>query len=129
MGFRSASEHVQDLGVRSMFNGIARRRGQFADELKREVERLGGAPEEGGSLAAAVHRGWMDMRSAVSRRDDHAMLAEAARGEESAVKVYEAVLHLPLPPATHAIVEAQYKQVQDACERVRGLEREWKHRR
>lgn len=129
MGFWTAAEHVQDAGLKSMFQSIARRRGQFAEELKQEVQRLGGAPEEGGSVAGAVHRGWMDVKSAVTGRDDVSIIAETERGENIAVAAYEAALHAPLPPPTESIVRRQYTHVKETHDRVSALEQEWKHRR
>lgn len=129
MGFWSAAEHVEDDGLKWMFHGVARKRGQFAEELKEEIRRLGGAVEEGGSVAGSAHRGWMDMKSIVKGHSDWTILAEAARGEDSAVKAYETALHGPLPPSAESIVRNQYMEVKDVRDRVRGLEEEWKQRK
>jgi uncharacterized protein (TIGR02284 family) len=129
MGFASAAEHVQDAGTKWMFQEIARRRGQFADELKQEIRRLGGAPHEGGSLAGTVHRHWMDVKHALRGRNDAAIMAEAARGEETAVGAYANAVQASLPPPTRAIVERQQTDVRDTHDRVRALEQEWRHRR
>ena len=49
------------------------------------MQRLGGRPEEGGSVSGAVHRGWMNIKDAVAGHDDKAIIAEAERGEDVAV--------------------------------------------
>ena len=36
----------------------------------------GGNPEQGGSVAGAMHRGWMDLKAKVAHRDDLAILEE-----------------------------------------------------
>jgi uncharacterized protein (TIGR02284 family) len=128
MGYWNAAEHVQDAGIKSMFQSIARKRGQFADELKQEVQRLGGAPDEGGTVAGALHRSWMDMKSVVTSRDDTSIIAEAERGDESAIKAYETTLRTALPSPTQSIVDRQYKQVKEAHDRVEALEQEWRRR-
>ena len=112
-----------------MFHGVARKRGQFAEELKEEIRRLGGAVEEGGSVAGSAHRGWMDMKGIVKGYGDRTILTEAARGEDSAVKTYESALQTPLPPSAESIVKNQYMEVKDVHDRVRALEEKWKQRK
>lgn len=129
MGFASAAVHVQDAGTKWMFQEIARRRDRFADELKQEIRRLGGAPHEGGSLAGSVHRHWMDVKQALRGRNDASIIAEAARGEEIAVGAYANAIHAPLALPTRALVERQHTDVRDTHDRVRALEQEWRHRR
>lgn len=129
MGFWSAAEHVKDEGLKWMFQGVARKRGGFAEQLKEEIRRLGGAAEEGGSVAGSAHRGWMEMTGAVKGHGDETILAEAARGEDRALRAYESALKGALPPSAESIVRSQYADVKDVHDRVRALEEEWKQRR
>jgi uncharacterized protein (TIGR02284 family) len=122
-GFRAAAENLKDPTVRSMFTEVARERAQFAEELKQEVERLGGRPEEGGSLSGAAHRGWMDVKGAITGRDDKQIISEAERGEDVAVATYREALSERLPPAVESIVHRQFEHVKEAHDRVRLLER------
>jgi uncharacterized protein (TIGR02284 family) len=85
------------------------------------VRRLGGDPETTGSVAATLHRGWIDLKSAVTGRDDAAIITECERGEQLAVKNYEDALEQELPPETRAIVERQYRGTVQNLERVRAL--------
>lgn len=119
-GFRSAAENVKDPEVKSLFTDYARERAAFADELKTEVSRLGGSPDEGGSAAGAVHRGWMDVKGAVTGRDDASILNEAERGEDVAVASYRTALEQPLPQSAKTLVERQYSHVKAAHDRVRA---------
>ena len=119
-GFRSAAENVKDPKVKALFNDYARERAAFANELKEEVSRLGGAPDEGGSTAGAVHRGWMDVKGAVTGRDDGSILNEAERGEDVAVESYRSALEQPLPQSAKTLVERQYTHVRAAHDRVRA---------
>jgi uncharacterized protein (TIGR02284 family) len=121
-GFREAAEHVRDPQVRSLFTSIATERAQFAEELQQEVRRLGGEPEQGSSVAGAIHRGWMNLRSAVGR-NDAALISEAERGEDVAVSSYRSALEAPLPGEAHRIVQRQFGEVKEAHDRVRELER------
>jgi uncharacterized protein (TIGR02284 family) len=122
-GFREAAQNLKDPTVKTLFNEMSHERARFADELKSEVQRLGGNPEEGGSVSGAMHRGWMDVKGAVTGRDDKQIIAEAERGEDVAVSTYQKALEEPLPPAIESVVSRQYQHVKQAHDRVRDLER------
>ncbi|HWQ34709.1 MAG TPA: PA2169 family four-helix-bundle protein [Blastocatellia bacterium] len=120
-GFQSAAEGVADPQIRSLFEQYSQQRAQFVGELQSEVRRLGGDPQNTGSVAAALHRGWMNIKSAVTGKDEHNILEEAERGEDSAVRNYEDALNQNLPPEVLSIVQRQFAAVREAHNRVRSL--------
>ena len=58
-GFRSAAEAVTHPDAKALFTSRVPIIEKGASELQAEVRRLGGDAETTGSVAAAVHRGWM----------------------------------------------------------------------
>lgn len=120
-GFQSAAEGVADPQIKSLFEQYSQQRAQFVGELQNEVRRLGGDPQNTGSVAAALHRGWMNIKSAVTGKDEHNILEEAERGEDSAVRNYEDALNQNLPPEVLSIVQRQFAAVREAHNRVRSL--------
>jgi len=122
-GFRTAADSVTNNQLRTLFNTYARQRAQFAAELQAEVRRVGGDPERTGSSAAAMHRGWINLKAAVTGGDEGAIIAECERGEDSAVKNYHEAQQAGLPRDVQAIVERQYMHVQAAHDRIRDLEK------
>lgn len=120
-GFRTAAEGLTNVEIKSKFQAYARERGEMARELQDEVRRLGGDPEKAGSVAGAMHRGWMNITSAVSGSNEHAIVAEAERGEDSAKSAYEDALKEPLPPSAQAVVREQAGRVRDAHDDVRAM--------
>lgn len=123
-GFRAAAEGVKNGELKTLFHTYSQQRAQFAGELQNEVRRLGGDPERTGSTAAALHRGWINIKSAVTGEDEGAVIAECERGEDSAVRNYRDALEGGnLPADVRAIVERQYAQVKEAHDRIRALER------
>ena len=123
-GFQTAAEGVTRSDVKSLFYQYSQQRAQFAGELQNEVLRLGGDPTETGSVAATLHRGWIDIKSAVTGADENAVLAECERGEDSAVSNYkDALADANLPSDVRAIIERQYAQVRESHDRIRNLER------
>lgn len=122
-GFQTAAEGVKNSELKTLFHTYSQQRAQFAGEMQGEVRRLGGDPEKTGSIAATLHRGWIDIKSAVTGEDENAVIAECERGEDSAVKNYQDAINAGLPGDVRSIVERQYTQVKEAHDRIRALER------
>jgi uncharacterized protein (TIGR02284 family) len=121
-GFKQASEAVKDTDLKSLFNEYSLQRAKFAGELQAEAIQLGESdPEDSGSTSAAMHRAWINIKSAVSSGDDHSILAECERGEDSAVKEYKEALDEDLSSPIRAIVSRQYSEVKSAHDRVKQL--------
>lgn len=122
-GFQSAADGVDDAELKRLFLSLGAQRREFAGELESEILRLGKEPAEHGHLAGALHRGWMDIKSAVTGKDEGAIVSEAERGEDFAVKSFREALAKGLPAAIQVVVERQYTQIQEAHDHVRSLER------
>jgi uncharacterized protein (TIGR02284 family) len=122
-GFRAAAEAVTHPDAKALFTSRVPIIERGASELQAEVRRLGGDAETTGSVAAAVHRGWMGLKAAVTGKDEAAILTECERGEDLAVKNYEDALKADLPAETRAIVERQYRGTVSNLEKVRALGR------
>ena len=123
LGFKTAAEGLQSSDVKAKFLEYSRQRAEMARELQAEVRRLGGDPEKSGSVSATMHRGWIDIKSAVTGKDDHAIIAEAERGEDVAKEMYEKALKESLPPTIQALVQQQSAMVREAHDRVRAMEK------
>lgn len=120
-GFREAITGVTNPDYKTMFETYAQQRAQFASELQSQVRRLGGDPENSGSVLASLHRGWIDIKAAVTGKDEGAVISECERGEDSAISNYQDALNKNLPPDVQAIVQRQYTQVKEAHDRIRAL--------
>ena len=120
-GFRTAAAAVQHADAKALFTSRVPTIEGAAAELQAQVRRLGGDAETTGSVAAAVHRGWIGLKSAVTGKDDAAIITECERGEQLAVKNYEDALKKDLPAEVRAIVERQYRGAVQNLERVRAL--------
>lgn len=121
-GFRAGAEGVQNPQLRTLFQGYAQQRAKFSSELQSVVSRLGGRAQDSGSVGGTLHRGWMNIKSAVTGKDEGAIIAEAERGEDVAVDTYRKALEKDLPGDIRDIVERQYKQILEAHNRIRSLE-------
>jgi uncharacterized protein (TIGR02284 family) len=121
-GFKQAADSVKDPQLKSVFDEYSRQRGRFVSELRSQAQK----PEEreskpSGSAAGALHRGWINLKSAITGGDDHAILAECERGEDSAVEEYRKALDNGLSAPVQEIVSRQYVQIKETHDRVRIL--------
>jgi uncharacterized protein (TIGR02284 family) len=120
-GFKAAAQRVTDSTIRDLFRGLAAERARFAQELAPHVHRLGGQAATDGTAAGALHRSWINVRSAVSRHHDEAVLDEAERGERAAAYAYREALAGMLPPAARDVIEKQYAAIAEAQARIGAL--------
>ena len=120
-GFKTASESVKNPVAKTLFSSRLPNIQRGMAELKAEVRRLGGDPDKSGTVGGAIHRGWINLKSAVTGKNDEAIINECERGEEHAAHVYEDALKKDLPSDTRAIVDRQYRGVIENLERVRAL--------
>lgn len=120
-GFKESAEGVEKSDLKSLFYELSQQRSQFAGELQALVQSLGGDPENSGSFAGTLHRGWINIKSAVTGKDEGSILNEAERGEDAAKKAYKDALEQKLPAHVLDTVQTQYTAVQSAHDRVRAL--------
>lgn len=122
-GFRQAAEAVKDSSLKSLFNEYSLQRARFAGELQNEARQLGerDTQEQTSSTAGALHRAWIDLKSALTSGDDHTILAECERGEDSAVKEYKEAMAEDLSAPIATIVSRQYSEVKAAHDRIKSL--------
>jgi uncharacterized protein (TIGR02284 family) len=99
----------------------SRERAQMAAELQTEVRSLGGDPDKGGSMSGSIHRGWLNLKAAITGHDDHAIVSEAERGEDVAKEAYESALKATLPPSAQTLVQQQAAKVRRVHDAVRDL--------
>lgn len=81
-GYREAAGDSENSAHSQFFNRMAEERSQVASDLQAQVRALGGDPETESSTAGAAHRGWVNLKSAVTGRDEEAIVNEVERGED-----------------------------------------------
>ena len=121
LGFKTAAEGLKSADIKQKFLEYSRQRAEMVRDLQAEVRRLGGDPEKSGSVSGSLHRGWLDIKSVITGKDDHAIVAEAERGEDVAKTVYENALKEALPSTVLAIVQQQAIKVRLGHDQVRNL--------
>lgn len=119
-GFKEAAEKIESPQLKQFCLEQSRSRAQFVGELQPLVLSLGSEPDNTGSVAGAMHRGWMDLESALGG-GDHAILAATETGEDHAVNEYKKALAETLPAHVRDLVERQFQSVTQAHDKVKGM--------
>jgi uncharacterized protein (TIGR02284 family) len=119
-GYRAAAEQARAQELKRFFRYYASQRARFAAELQEEVHRHGAMPPRRGTVAGALHRGWFHLKSAVLGAEEDVLLAECERGEEAALRNYEAASHEVLPTELQTLLANQYKAIKRARDCLRG---------
>jgi uncharacterized protein (TIGR02284 family) len=119
-GFRTSAEDTRNGELKSVFVARAQDCAKAAADLQQLVTRLGGNPESGGTVAGAVHRGWVNLKSSVTDRSDLAILEECERGEDVAKARYKKALEADLPDDIRDI-QHQYDGAVRNHDQVRDL--------
>lgn len=93
-GFTNAAKSVKDHELKTLFEGFAAERQEMADEL---VAFSDADPnDEKSTVTGVLHRGWINLKGALTSGDDHAILAECERGEDHAVEVFQKAVKEPV---------------------------------
>lgn len=120
-GFAAAAADTKTAELQTTFRRRAQDCATGATELQQLVTRLGGRPENRGSVSGAVHRGWVNLKAAVAGRDDLAILEECERGEDVAKAHYGKALETTLPDDIRQVVKRQYEGVIHNHDQIRDL--------
>jgi uncharacterized protein (TIGR02284 family) len=94
-GYKNALTETKSAQLKPYFTKQAARRSRNANELYKAIRNLNATPVEKGSAKAAVHRTWLDLKTAVVGKNDESILKECTRGDITAVNEYEKVLNDP----------------------------------
>jgi uncharacterized protein (TIGR02284 family) len=121
-GFLTAAENVQGAELKKLFNECSLQRARFTGELQQTAHSLGDSnPENSSSVSGTLHRGWINLKTAIGGRDQHAILAECERGEDTAVAEYKKVLALELPANIRDTIQNQYTAILATHDRIKAL--------
>lgn len=121
-GFHEAAEDARDTRFAATFTEFSQDRSQVASQLQAEVRRLGGEPEDSSSFLAAAHRGFMDLKQALTGNDDKAIVSEVERGEDHIKSKFEDALQDDeLSSETRQAIEQAFQSVRAGHDRASAL--------
>lgn len=117
-GYKEAMEDATSPTVKGTLNDMAERRTRDAAELRSFLAREGVELDDDGSLLAAAHRTFMNMKDAVTGTDDKAIMQEILRGEKSLHEQYHDAMEKSGPShPEYAILKAQHDALYEEIQR------------
>lgn len=121
-GYQEAAEEVKSSELKSQLSQYSQQRAGFVSDLERYAQQYGINASDSNTVeslatdaAAAVHRGWINIKSAITGQDDSAVLEAAETGEATALKGYETALSAQdLPTDVQSVLQKQHGEVLQA---------------
>ena len=121
-GYEDAATNSEGGRFQQLFRERASERQRVVEDLRGEVRRLGGNPEDDGSFLGKTHQRFLDLKAAVTGRDDQAIINEVERGEDYLKEKFETALGgETLSGATRAAVERAYQSVRSGHDEISQL--------
>ncbi|CAN7217353.1 PA2169 family four-helix-bundle protein [Knoellia sp. LjRoot47] len=124
-GFADAAAKLRDSDRAewaSVLERLAQQRAGFRREIVELGHEYGDDVDESGTAAAAVHRGWIALKDALTGDDAGGVLGAAVTGEDHAVSEYEKALEKDLSAGFREVVTRQHQAVVAARDEVKALQ-------
>lgn len=123
-GYRKAATDTDNPLYAEMFNARAKEREGAVARLQAAVAGLGGTPEQDGTTAGAIHRGWINLKEAVVRRDDEAIVNSVESGEDYLKEKFQVLMgDKEFPSDARAAVEEAWRSVQAGHDQMSQLKK------
>lgn len=121
-GYQEAAEEVKSADFKSKLSEFSQQRAHFVADLEGYAKQYGIEAKEENTIesvatdaAAAVHRGWINIKSAITGQDDSAVLEAAETGEATALKAYDTVLSSnDVPAGAKTVFQQQHDAILQA---------------
>lgn len=121
-GYEDSAKNIDSERLREIFRSRADERQRVVEELRAEVRRLGGDPEDSGSFLGKAHQRFEDLKAAITGRDEKAIINEVERGEDYLKEKWQAALQSGnLHGETHDLVERLYQSIKAGHDQISQL--------
>jgi uncharacterized protein (TIGR02284 family) len=121
-GYEDAASHSEAGRFQQIFRERASERQRAVEELRIEVRRLGGEPEDSGTFLGKTHQAFLGLKTAITGRDDKAIINEVERGEDYLKEKFESALSSGhLSGDSQAVVERAYQSVRSGHDQMSQL--------
>jgi len=121
-GYENSAKDIANQRFAEIFRERANERQQVVEQLRAEVRRLGGNPEDDGSFMGKTHQRFEDMKAAITGQDEKAIINEVERGEDYLKEKFETVLNSDaLSGESRSVVEHCYQSVRSGHDQMSQL--------
>ncbi|HUG45398.1 MAG TPA: PA2169 family four-helix-bundle protein [Sphingomicrobium sp.] len=121
-GFNEAAENTDTPHFEQLFRQHEQERRQAVETLQSEIRRLGGEPPSDGSMMGKTHQTWLDLKAAITGRDDERIIKSVESGEDYLKEKFETALSSgDLTGESRQAVERAYQSVRSGHDRMSAL--------
>jgi uncharacterized protein (TIGR02284 family) len=121
-GYENSAKDIDNQRFAQIFRERANERQQVVEELRSEVRRLGGNPEDDGSFLGKTHQRFEDLKAAVTGQDEKSIVNEVERGEDYLKEKFETALNSDtLSGESRSVVERCYQSVRSGHDQMSQL--------
>lgn len=121
-GYEDAAENSDNPRFQQLFRERASERSRVAEDLRSEIRRLGGDPPDDGSFLGQTHQRWLDLKAAVTGRDDQRIINSVEAGEDYLKEKFETALDdADLTGDARMAVERAYQSVRSGHDQMSQL--------
>lgn len=121
LGLREAAAHARQPELAAVFERLALQCAAAALQWQGQLSACGDTADDGGTVAGAAQRVWLQLRSLFGGAGDATLLDECERGLDDMAAQYREALSSNLPAHLHAAVQREYEQLQRQHDHVRSL--------
>jgi uncharacterized protein (TIGR02284 family) len=121
-GYEDAAKNSENQRFQQLFRERASERRQVLEDLRSEIRRLGGDPPDDGSFMGKTHQTWLDLKAAVTGRDDQRIINSVEAGEDYLKEKWETALNSgDLSGETRQVIERAYQSVRSGHDQMSQL--------
>jgi uncharacterized protein (TIGR02284 family) len=121
-GYEDSAQNIDNERFREIFRQRASERQEVVQQLREEVRRLGGDPEDSGSFLGKAHQRFEDLKAAVTGRDEKSIINEVERGEDYLKEKWQAALQSgSLQGESHDLIERCYQSIKSGHDQMSQL--------
>lgn len=123
-GYETAAKETEEQDLKALFAKFSATSSKCKTELKTEVLKLGGTPDEGTMVSGKFFRVWMDVKAALTGKDRKAILNSCEYGEDVAKGTYEKALKNDaehLTDGQQSMIKAQHTLLAADHDKVKSM--------
>jgi len=121
-GYENSAKDIDNQRLAEIFRQRANDRQQVVEDLRNEVRRLGGDPEDSGSFMGKTHQRLEDLKAAVTGKDEKTIIDTVENGEDYLKEKFETALNSDaLSGEARSVVERCYQSVRSGHDQMSQL--------
>jgi len=122
-GYEMAIDDTDDADLKALFSQYATQSRKLRSDLVEAIERAGGNAPDGTTFLGKLHKGWMELKAALTSRDRVAVLNSCEQGEDAIKAAYQKAIEpdAKVLMSVRTTLHQQYDEIKNAHDRIKSL--------